>query len=95
MTFDNRHESCIAAMTERVDMTRDQLFAGAGFANDQRGGFAGRDTLDLILQLQRLRIGKNESRGAHQQTQLLRVAKRDQGRSAFIGRIERNDSRTA
>jgi hypothetical protein len=42
----DRHEGRFAR-AEVVDMARHQLFAGAGFANDQHAGFAGRDLLQV------------------------------------------------
>eukprot|EP00659_Diplonema_papillatum_P008904 gene8902-13805_t len=55
------HEGPVAPGAEVVDMARHQLFTGAGFADDQHAGFAGRDLLDV--RQQRLGFGVFEDLG--------------------------------
>ncbi len=52
----HRHERAFASAAQMVDVTGDQLFAGAGFADHQHAGLARRDLLQMGEQRLRTRV---------------------------------------
>src|SRR5687768_18475229 len=50
-----------------MNVARNQLLAGAGFAIDQYGGFAWRYTFDVIENCLRYWVAKNQSFGSYRQ----------------------------
>ncbi|MNO96840.1 hypothetical protein D3C76_885280 [compost metagenome] len=59
------HEWLAPTAAEVVDMTGDQLLAGAGFADDQGIGLAGRQALDAAEQLLGARVLEHQNGGAN------------------------------
>ncbi|MNO92436.1 hypothetical protein D3C76_840110 [compost metagenome] len=65
----HRYEWPVTPGAEIVDMTRHQLFSGAGFTNDQHAGITGCDLLQMRQQGLGFRIFEDLRRGAYRRGQ--------------------------
>src|SRR5690606_22305287 len=70
-------ERSVPTRAERMDMSGNQFLAGAGFTDDEDGGIARRDAFDVLQQLPRGRVFKDQRAGAN-----------GKGKRAWLGKAQ-------